>query len=258
MGADDVISVRSLQRWQGPHGEVATTLSATEYSCAQRSARLFMELPNGRRWVLESVVFPEAGMAHVSIKQDSGHWKIAVMDHFEGTVHVPRPTAFGDVLFWQKVAQAGPIPRQRRLSVGGTDRWTASAPGYFVGEDRLEESFSPELLGSFLAQEAPEAVRADLRTLQTFADTPAAARGALVPFVPLLRLIGKSLGGPELQAGEEAPLPTWTAVDTQASTGGEVSQPTEWEFLRRFSSLADPRDPLQGLHAPPDGGCDES
>jgi len=141
--------------------------------------------------------------------------------------------------------------------VDGVDRWTASTPGYFVGEDRLEESFSSGRLGTLLHQEVPQSVRDDLRRLWALTGTPAASRGVLVPFVPLLRLLGESLNEATAATAGEVQAPTWTKSYTQASAGEYVTEPAELELLRRFESVEDPSDPLRGLHAPPGGGCDD-
>jgi len=80
----------------------------------------------------------------------------------------------------------------------------------------------------------------------------------LVPFVPLLRLLGESLDEGGASAVDEKPRrsePAWTKVDTQAFAGETVDEPVELGLLRRFHSVEDPSDPLAGLHAPPDGGC---
>ena len=222
--SSDVVGVRSLQRWQGPGEELATTLSVTEYSCAQRSQRVFVELPGSARWLLEAVTSPGEGEIRLSLRHAESGWHLELVEDFETSIEVPTPNAFGDVLFWLEVAEGEAVPRKRYLLLNGETRLSSSGSGHFMVKEALANSFTISQVQSLLEAEAPAAVRSDLGALVSLMDAPPAVRGVFLPFAGLNELLAKSL--PEARKGAESPAvrPRWNRIDTRAFGGTEAEQ----------------------------------
>ncbi len=259
MASENVKTVRSLQHWTGPGERAAATLSVVEYSCAQKARRVFVDLGSpGDRWILEAYVSPTTGELRHSLRHGSGDWQLDMVDHYDKTVEIPSPYAYGDSLFWQKLADAGPVERERTLTVNGSKVVQSSGSGRFMDFESDEKGFSSEDLASLRQQGLPASVQADLRSLLLFMEAEQVKSGVLGRFLPLVRFVWNNLGTAEQEKGVTTPVVQWKRVDTQAFGGDQEMTQGELDLLGQFTGFEDSRDPLVGLHAPSDGGCPSS
>jgi len=256
MASESVVTVRSLEHWEGPEGTAAAMLSVVEFSCAQKARRVFVDLGSpGDRWILEAFVSPGTGEQRHRLRHASADWQIELVDRYDKTVEVPSPFVYGDILFWLKLASAGPVERERTVSVNGSKVIQPFGSARFMDPQSGTTGFSSKELEKLHREGLPASVQASLHSLLLFMEAEPVKSGVLGRFLPLVRFAWNHLETEESESRASPPAVPWERVDTQSFADHQEMSRGERALLGRFSGFADSQDPLEGLHAPRDGGC---
>lgn len=253
------IDVRELQVWEGSgkHSSAAL-MSATQFSCARHAARILLRGPTGERAVFEFDYRPAAGLTRARVTDDETGWWAELVDLSGLRVEVTSPDQYGAILFWQqKRFFEGPFPLERSLVLNGREVMTQSSTTH---DWDFASSFYQELerLGAAktIAVAAPAAVAKALLFARSAYEDGMGHGTVLGGFSQLVEILAPAMelhgdhSWKQLYTGAR-----WTVTDSKGSIGTIAETPEELNLLGEFKSAPGNRHLLEGLEAPPDGGC---
>jgi hypothetical protein len=256
------IDLRELQVWErGNEQPSAVLLSATQYSCARHVVRILFRGPAGERVVLEFEYRPAAGLTRARITDDETGWWAELVDRSGLKVEVSSPDKYGAILFWQqKRFFEGPFPLERSLVINGR---TVMARPSTTHDWEFASSFYEALehLGAAkgIVVETPAAVAKALLFARSAYEDGMGHGTVLGGFSQLVGVLAPAVaahGDPswrQLYAGAR-----WAVTESSGFPETIAETSAELSLLGEFKSAPGNRHLLEGLEAPPDGGCGQA
>lgn len=257
---EKTMDLHFLEAWEGSaEGLSARMVNTVQYSCLQEARRTYFEGPGGERILFETVFRPAEGLTRTRVQDDRTGWWVELRDRSALRVKVTSPDQYGRILFWQQKASEGPYPLERTLSINGRGVFTGSADTHHRSFEeeiatRLEKSGASEKI----VQEMPPGVAQAVLFLESaFEDGVAegTSLGKLGNLVEILAPVVRRHGEPDWFRTYTGVR--WSLRETRGFKGLVAQAPPEGElaFLRGFRSFPETGRLLEGLEAPPGGGC---
>lgn len=253
-----VVGVHHWKTWTNEEGAKLTSVDVVEYSCLQRVRKVFVQLPEGERAMVESILRPERGDARLALELERPSWRLEVKTRLHDvSIEMISPYLYGDVLFWQRLNERGAMSATRTVEVNGAEQLKVPAHVRFPLEHGIQEDLPKDEIRSVLDRTASPEVLVAIRTLGIVVRQHSDSSAVFGPGTELARLLSAGLpNGGVPPSSLRTTRSRWTRSRLEGYGGTRPVEPTVLRFLNEFKMIKDPGNPLAGLHAPLDGGCE--